>query len=65
MARRPPAPNERPVSLATGGAPTLPPPAAPASRRTWRSEDVGVAIFLLLVVLGLLAASRAFLLLGS
>lgn len=55
---QPPTPKERPVVLA--GSPPPPPPVTGA--RT--PDDYGAIAFIVLVVLGLVAASRAFMLLG-
>lgn len=65
MARRPPAPKERPVSLAAS-APRLEPlsPLGPPPT-PHRGDDIGAIVFVVLIVLGLIAATRAFLLLGA
>ncbi|PAP77119.1 hypothetical protein [Rubrivirga marina] len=59
---RPPAPKERPTSLATSGAPLVTPPRPPSDTKGGRPGDiVGFWAFTLLIVLGLIAAARAFL----
>lgn len=68
MARRqPPAPKERPTVLAASGAPrtVAPPPLGHPARGPRKSDDVGAIVFIVLVTLGLIAATRAFLLLGA
>lgn len=73
----PPAPKERPVALAVTGAPRLTPPVprperAPVvptfdgprqtkAKETGRGDTIGLAVFAVLIVLGLIAAARAFL----
>ena len=64
---QPPAPKERPAVLSSAA----PPPAAVADpvsgsvRSDRKTGDVGAIAFIVLVILGLIAASRAFLLLGT
>lgn len=61
--RLPPVPKERAVSLATSSAPrTVPTVSVPREARGNRRDDmVGLVVFVVLVVLGLLASARAFL----
>ena len=60
MARRlPPAPKERPASLAVSAPPRLAPDAAGPSVR--RGETVALFVFIGLILLGLVAAGRALL----
>lgn len=66
--RRPPAPKERPVSLA-GSTPPRPasliaPPASPLPpAHSRKGDEIGALVFAVLILLGLIAATRAFLLL--
>lgn len=60
---QPPAPKERPVSLAVSGAARPPRPALGPSETggiTTRGDDIAVTTLLVLIVLGMLAAARAF-----
>ena len=70
---RPPAPKERPVALAVTGSPTLVPrperlpltprfegPPQTRVADAGRGDMIGFVVFLTLIVLGLIAAARAF-----
>lgn len=56
---RPPAPKERPTALAVSGAPR-PALGSPPARGGGGGDMVGFWVFTALVVLGLIAAARAF-----
>jgi len=61
---RPPAPKERPVTLAASGGAPLAPPTFPGPRQTQGTRPgdlIGFWVFTVLIVLGLIASARAFL----
>lgn len=65
MARRPPAPKERPLSLAVSAPPVQArrPPEPPTSApRVTQGDDVYVLALLVLIALGMVAATLAFVL---
>ena len=55
-------PKARPLSLSASGTPSPPSPliSPPPVRPRWGKEDIGPVLFLALIVLGVLAAARAF-----
>lgn len=57
---QPPAPKERPVSLAVSGSPRLT-PASPEQAEAQTGDMIAFWVFVVLIALGLLAATRAFL----
>ena len=60
---KPPAPKERPVSLAVGGGAFAPPtfPSSPETSGGGKGDMVGFWAFTALIALGLFAAARALL----